>query len=254
MQQDILITNIQRFSLHDGPGIRTTVFLKGCSLRCPWCANPENICGHKEPYERDGKQGIYGEYINCDDLYDILVRDEIYYDGGGVTFSGGEPLLQINEMETLLKRLKERHIHICFETALFVDSDNVKKALRYADLLYVDVKFIEDEMCRKIIGGNVCVFTHNFQLLLESKKEFIVRIPIISNYTNYPQNIESIISFLRKNKIHCVELLREHHLGYSKYESLGKELPKLDGIDSETMEELRKKFMTYGIDASVCQV
>lgn len=254
MQQNVLITNIQRFSLHDGPGIRTTVFLKGCSLQCPWCANPENISGQKENYEKDGQQGIYGRYISCDELYDILLRDELYYDGGGVTFSGGEPLVQIEKMEPLLKRLKDKGIHICFETALFVKKNNMITALDYADFFYVDVKYIEQNACREIIGGDVELFMQNFRLLRESEREFAVRIPIISKYTNEEKNIDSIISFLGQNRIREVELLQEHHLGFPKYESLGRPLPQLYGMEMEEMEELRDKFIAHGIDAIICHV
>ena len=103
----ILITNVQRFSLHDGPGIRTTVFLKGCSLHCPWCANPENIDFVIEPYIKDDINTTIGQYVSCDELYELIMRDKVFYDGGGVTFSGGEALIQMDVLKPLLERLKE---------------------------------------------------------------------------------------------------------------------------------------------------
>ena len=85
----MLITNIQRFSLHDGPGIRTTVFLKGCSIKCPWCSNPENIKNYPEVYYKDGVKGIYGKEFSLDEIYAEIVKDRVFYeDNGGVTFSG----------------------------------------------------------------------------------------------------------------------------------------------------------------------
>lgn len=107
----MLITNIQRFSLHDGPGIRTTIFLKGCSLRCPWCSNPENIKPYPEKYYKDGIEGIYGKNYTCDEVYNEIIKDRAFYDeNGGVTFSGGEALLYVNELLPLLEKLKKERI------------------------------------------------------------------------------------------------------------------------------------------------
>ena len=126
------ITNIQRFSLQDGPGIRTTIFLKGCSLKCPWCSNPENISYEIEEYKNDGEKGIYGKDIELDELYEEIKKDDAYYkiDNGGVTFSGGEVLLQIEKIEPLLKKLKSEKINICMETCLVSPLDNLKVALK----------------------------------------------------------------------------------------------------------------------------
>ena len=122
----VRVTDIQRFSLNDGEGIRTTVFLKGCSIKCPWCANPECISSKI--------QGEFGYDISLDDLENEILKDEPYYEtGGGVTFSGGEPLLQIRSLEPLLKSLKHKNINICFETALFVPQEYLNRANFYAD-------------------------------------------------------------------------------------------------------------------------
>lgn len=111
LKEYMLITNIQRFSLHDGPGIRTTIFLKGCSLRCPWCSNPENIKPYPEKYYKDGIEGIYGKNYTCDEVYNEIIKDRAFYDeNGGVTFSGGEALLYVNELLPLLEKLKKERI------------------------------------------------------------------------------------------------------------------------------------------------
>ena len=112
----ILVTNIQRFSLHDGPGIRTTVFLKGCSLKCPWCANPENLKPYQEKYIKNGIISTYGKYMSCEEIYDEVIKDKNFYIEvshsmtnnyleslpGGITFSGGEALLQVEKIIPLL--------------------------------------------------------------------------------------------------------------------------------------------------------
>ena len=108
----VRISNIQRFSLHDGEGIRTTIFLKGCNLRCPWCANPENIDFEFTKYKnKDTKEeGIFGKDIDNLELYNEIIKDKEFYkdSNGGVTFSGGEPLIQIRKLEPLLAKLKKK--------------------------------------------------------------------------------------------------------------------------------------------------
>lgn len=107
----VRITNIQHFSLQDGMGIRTTVFLKGCNLNCPWCSNPENISFEIENYHHDNQSEYFGYDISLEDLEKEILKDEVFYgDDGGVTFSGGEPLLQIKEFKPLLKSLKNKNI------------------------------------------------------------------------------------------------------------------------------------------------
>ena len=131
---DFTITNIQRFSLHDGPGIRTTIFFKGCALRCPWCANPENLKPQIQTYSYDGFSGVYGKKYNEDELFGIIKKDKSFFAGrlgqdqwnitkaqdidklpGGVTLSGGEPLLVVDRLENLIRRLNVEKIHICMK-------------------------------------------------------------------------------------------------------------------------------------------
>ena len=160
----VRITNIQHFCLHDGPGIRTTVFLKGCNLKCPWCCNPENI-----DFEI---QNCFGRDISLNDLEKELLKDELYYsvNDGGVTFSGGEPLLQIKELVDLLKSLNSKKINICFETALFTNQSLLEMAIPYVDEFIVDVKILNKQLCSDIIGGDVNLFLNNLKLLFDENK------------------------------------------------------------------------------------
>ena len=229
----VRITNIQHFSLHDGPGIRTTVFLKGCNLKCPWCANPECISSKI--------QGEFGYDISLDILEQEIEKDKPFYEtGGGVTFSGGEPLLQINELEPLLKSLKNKNINICFETALFVPEKNLKNALKYGDEFIVDIKMIDCKNCKEIIWGKINQFLNNITLLDLEKTTF--RIPI----TKFSlEDTELILELLKNYKAKHLEIFELHNLAKSKYDILNKEqyYEKIDDREIEKFYDKLKKII-----------
>lgn len=263
----VLVTNIQRFSLHDGPGIRTTVFLKGCSLHCPWCANPENLHSFPENYIKDGKSGVYGEYLTCEDIYNEIVKDKFFYDQndettelgiqrGGITFSGGEPLLQIDVMEPLLMKLKSKNIHVCIETCLFVPEVKLSVALKYVDLFYVDIKILgEKRMCAEILGGDLEQYHSNIKSLFNADKMVVFRIPIIDGLTDDDRNIERIIKFLQIYRPKKVELIKEHNLGKRKYISLGMCPPNLSGVTDEKMDQIKSIIISgTGLPTDICKI
>lgn len=260
MHTSILVSNIQRFSLHDGPGIRTTCFLKGCSLRCPWCSNPENISFSVQKYVKNGINGQYGLYWSPSDLCAELKKDRaffgIYNAGneesanidlnslpGGVTFSGGECLLQIQSLIPVLECLKKDQIHIAIETSLFAPQQMVEIAINYVDLFYIDIKQLDSEKCKNILHGNLDTFLSNLNMVAYSGKPIVFRIPVIGGYTDSKENqrkvIELICSYMQVKEC-CllkIELLKEHDLGLSKYDSLGIERPKYIGVSDALMEE-----------------
>lgn len=207
----VRITDIQHFSLHDGPGIRTTVFLKGCSINCPWCANPECISSKI--------QGDFGYDITLEELEDEILKDEPYYKtGGGVTFSGGEPLLQIKYMEQLLKSLKLKNINICFETALFVSKEYLNISKIYADEFIVDIKMLNPENVRNILKGNINQYLDNLNSLDLNKTTF--RIPVTEYSLKDQDLILKLIEDLEPNKI---EIFKLHNLASRKYEILNRD-------------------------------
>lgn len=150
----MIITNIQRFSLHDGPGIRTTVFLKGCSIRCPWCSNPENINHQIERYVKDEKEGFYGKEYSVDQVLKEVLKDKIFYeDNGGVTFSGGEALLYAKELLPLMEQIKQNNISIAVESSLFVPSSYLEMVIPFVEYFYVDLKVMDKERCTELLNG-----------------------------------------------------------------------------------------------------
>ena len=237
----VRITNIQHFSLHDGPGIRTTVFLKGCNLKCPWCANPE--CISSEIQEE------FGYDISLDRLENEIVKDKPFYEtGGGVTFSGGEPLLQIDNLEPLLKSLKDKNINICFETALFVPEKYLKTAEKYGDEFIVDIKMVDHENCRKVIGGKIDQYLDNIKLLDLNKTTF--RIPI----TKFSlKDTEEILDLLRNYKPKHLEIFELHNLARSKYDILNKE-QYYEKVDDGEIKEFYDKLKEIIPTAEIIEI
>lgn len=260
---DVLITNIQRFSLHDGPGIRTTVFCKGCSLHCPWCSNPENIAPSPEPYRKDGKDGVYGKWISNEVLFEKLARDRMFYGQidtnmglpGGVTFSGGEPLLQFERLGPLLQRLRAEGMHLCAETCLFVPMDKLEIAIENVDLFYIDIKLLDPESCKQILGGNLEQYLTNLDRVFSAKKSVVFRIPVIGGYTDGEDNIANAVKLINRYPPLKVEILKEHNLGESKYKSLGKTPLRLDTVTDADMERYRDRIVTEtGLQTEVCKI
>lgn len=278
---DIVLTNIQRFSLNDGPGIRTTVFLKGCSLRCPWCSNPENLSSDIQAYIKDGKKGTYGVYYTPERLYDEVIKDKAFYVGdvesyniadssqieglpGGVTFSGGECLLQMNQMEPLLKRLNDESIHTAAETCLFVPSSDLEIAIKYIDFFYVDIKILDEKRCRELLCGKLDLFLENLFRLMDSKRPVVLRLPVISGFTDDENNRNRVADLIR-NLLNCgnvlkIELIKEHNLGLHKYKSLieGNNdivLPIYKGVSDKLMKQYQKEIMGItSIPVEICKI
>lgn len=269
MENKILVTNIQRFSLYDGPGIRTTIFLKGCSIRCPWCSNPENLSKSIQNYMKNGTKGVYGKYYSPESLYKEILKDKTFYGEynfnndnrrkleiellpGGVTFSGGECLLQIDALLPLLEILKYEQIHMAIETSLFVPEDYLFRAIEYINFYYVDIKILNREKCLGILSGDIELFMKNADILLYSGKSVVLRIPVIGGYTDNIENRNDIFNFISKYikssqvNILGIELIKEHNLGIEKYKSLsvynkGYKEPVYSGITDIFMEQYKKE-------------
>lgn len=254
----VRVSNIQRFCLHDGPGIRTVVFLKGCNLRCPWCANPENIDYEFTEFYDDvtHKNRIVGYDIEAINLYDEIIKDEVYFsfNNGGVTFSGGEPLLQIKELEPLLKKLKDNNINIAIETDLQVATDLVKIALKYVDEFIVDVKILDKDLNKKILGGNIDLYMDNVELLSRNNKIDIFRIPLSNEYTLTKNNQELILKFLEKYKCNRVEIFKIHNLAESKYKAIGKNIITFSLVKDEDVMNIYDKIKKRNVNVSIIKV
>ncbi len=247
----VLVTNIQRFSLHDGPGIRTTIFFKGCNLKCPWCCNPENIDFNIQEYVDDGIKKYYGYEISLEELEEEILKDRIYYEnGGGVTFSGGECLWQFKRIEPLLKKLKMNNINICIETALTVPREYLNIAIKYVDEFYVDVKIL-DKTTSKIINGNPELFISNYKKIISLKKSVVVRIPIVKDFTYTEDNINLIVNLLKNSKPDSVQIFRIHNLAQKKYETLNIKSAKFENVSDSELQKILFCFKNNDIKCEI---
>lgn len=250
----VIVSNIQRFCLHDGPGIRTTVFFKGCNMNCPWCSNPENINFNIEKYTEDGATKYFGYKISIDDLEKEILKDKDYYEtGGGVTFSGGECLFQFSKIEPLLRRLKRRGISICIESSLNAPSEFVDIAIKYVDYYYVDIKIL-DANNEKLIGSNSKLYYENVNKVLKSSNNVIFRMPLVYDYTYTNENINQLIKFVEKNKIKKIELFQLHNLGEYKYFLLNREIKKFEKVSDLDVNTLKGKLEKLGVNVNIINI
>ena len=186
---------IREFTLHDGPGIRTTVFLKGCPLRCAWCHNPQGKSFEKETLTRkNGETVPCGEDWTAEDLAKELLRnaDIMLQSGGGVTFSGGEPLAQADFVCEVSDTLKEHGLQLAIETSGYATEETYKAVISRMDFVYQDLKHHDPEAFRRWCGGDLSVVLRNYVWLRQSGKPFVVRVPCIGGVNDTPADREAL--------------------------------------------------------------
>ena len=246
-----IVADIQRASVHDGPGIRTTVFLKGCPLHCAWCHDPECIdyrpqmmyypekcigCGLCDKGCFSGAKVICGKQMSVSEVLKEVLYDRDYYGNeGGVTISGGEPLAQRQFVSALIDACKEEGIHCAVETSLIFYDEGIFKKL---DLVMADLKIWDNELHRKYTGVENLKIKEHFGRLNELGIPIIARTPVIPEID---QNIEAISGFLKElENVKKYELLPYHPLGDSKREALGLSAENFTVPSAAHMKELKK--------------
>jgi len=295
------IFNIQRFSIHDGPGIRTTVFLKGCSLHCFWCHNPEGIrrqrelevypdlcigCGEclevcpvqahslidgRKCYERSlctscgacaencfsNALVMVGERMTVEQVVDQVLKDKPFYEksGGGLTLSGGEPLVQPEFSKAILQACRSERIHTAVETSGNSRWETLASLIPYMDLIMMDLKHMDSQIHRRVTGvGNELILA-NARRLAETDMPIIFRLPVIPTVNDSPEQVERIARFVRQLREHrssgretggkapqiTLELLAFHPMAGDKYRSLDMDNPaaELSPLPKEKMESFR---------------
>ena len=242
------VFDIQRFSVHDGPGIRTTVFMKGCPLRCRWCHNPEGLSGELQLQffedkciscgacgDRSGIScaercpaealTVCGRVMTADQVVDVVVRDGIFYgENGGVTFSGGECLLQADFVVSVMEKVKKRGFTAVIDTSGCVSWPEIEKTVELCDLYLYDVKCLDSEKHRAFTGVDNVLILENLKRLSALGKEIWIRVPVIPQFNDSVPEMERIAEFLsRIGTVSQVTLMPYHTLGASKYKTLGME-------------------------------
>lgn len=230
------IINITRFCTHDGPGIRTTVFLKGCPLRCIWCHNPESQNTKIERYT-DGEE--IGKIVCAEEVFDEIVRDKVFYETshGGVTISGGEPMVQPDFVSEILRLCKQNAIHTAIETSGYGSMKALDKIIEHCDLVLFDVKETDEKKHQEFTGVELNIILENLKRINDSQTPFIIRLPIIPSLNDRTEHFRAVKE-LREKLPFCrgIEIMPYHKLGQYKYEKLGRKY-LCDHIEEPTKEQ-----------------
>ncbi len=286
MGNKLFISQIQRYSMHDGPGIRTTYFLKGCNLRCQWCHNPEtqhryreiqymekrcrgcgvclNVCPEKAISIKNNRwqldlekcavcgvcvENCYadalqmsGRYVDIRDTLDDACYDDLIFGWGGITLSGGEPMLQIEEVSEMLKMAKEKGIHTAVDTAGCVSWSNFEKIIPYTDLFLFDVKAVRNHIHKEYTGvANRLILENLKRLSRTGKTEIWIRMPLIHQVNDSDEDISAFTAYYRElGKIERIDLLTYHSYGLYKAQSLQMKAKVFQEPDAGRMQKIKE--------------
>lgn len=263
-----IIFDIQRNSFVDGPGIRTTVFFKGCNLKCAWCHNPESQskspqimfyknrctgCGRCKGLTVNdtdfvcfnGAKEICGKEYTADEVLNIILKDKSYYENssGGVTFSGGECMLQTDFLCELMKKCKENGIHTAIDTAGNIPWEYFEKVLPFCDLFLYDIKIFDSEKHKKYTSVGNELILDNLKKLFARGADVWIRIPVIAGVNDTADEMLEIKKFLNPYNPLKIELLPYHKMGEHKYDALGTKAVQFEVPDKSVMKKLNSVFL-----------
>ena len=292
-----MVSDSQRFSLHDGPGIRTTIYLKGCNMTCIWCHNPESIdiepeiafyktkciscescyqvCPTKAIELKDGAHHydkskcqrcyscievcpsgaltLIGREMSVDEVFEIILADKPYYkaSGGGMTLSGGEPLLQTDFALELLKKCREADIDTAIETNMSLPFGRIEKLLPYLNRIFCDIKCMNDVVHKKTTSVSNTRVLDNIRRLASYDVTLVIRTPLIPGITDSDENIEGIAAWIKKNaNVQYYEMLNYNVFAKVKYENILKEysLGDLKPLSTDRLSELKSIAEEQGVN------
>lgn len=285
-----LVFDVQKFATHDGGGIRTLIFLKGCPLKCLWCSNPESLspqpeinfvpnncvgcgkcrtvcpqdaigdgevdrpgliidrdrcklCGECAKFCYAGAINILGRYVTVAELMAMVERDREFYNesGGGITFSGGEPLAQPQFLEAALKEAQRRGIHTAIETSSFASWDVYRPILEHVDIVLTDIKHMDDNEHQRLTGVSNRLILENIRKISDLGIPLRLRMPLITGINDTDGNLEATADFVQQlNNVVSLDILPYHRLGEMKWGQLGCEYP-LEGLEPPTLEQVEER-------------
>ncbi|NWK56160.1 glycyl-radical enzyme activating protein [Verrucomicrobiaceae bacterium N1E253] len=253
------IFDIKRFSTHDGPGIRTTVFFTHCPLRCAWCHNPEAfaLCGANEEEDAcasDEDEDVL-QQMTVAEMVKEVEKDVAYYDrsGGGVTVSGGEPLMQAGFVEAFLRECRRRELHTAVDTSGHASQTAVEMVAQWADLILYDIKSIDDESHALWTGVGNKRILENLKRLNDLEVEVWIRLPLIPGVNDDPVTLETTLTFLQSTRFRRISLLPYHRIGEGKYRNLGLDY-RMGGVEPhspEQLERIRRQIAEAGFEPHI---
>jgi pyruvate formate lyase activating enzyme len=295
-----MVFDVERYSIHDGPGIRTTVFLKGCPLRCWWCQNPEGqdakpelvyrksrcigcsecikncsqkaislvaphisinrencvLCDNCSQVCPSDALSIAGKQMGVKEILEEIEKDMTFYNesGGGVTFSGGEPLLQPDFLNALLTECKEREIHTIVSTCGFAPYEIINRICDKVDLFLYDIKIMDSRKHRKYTGASNEQVLENLRKLAENGSSIVISFPIIPGINDDEKNVTRTAGFISSlPNIKNVNLLPYHRAGIEKYKSLGKsyKLDKIQPPSNQKIRSIKEQMEAFGIRVGI---
>jgi pyruvate formate lyase activating enzyme len=294
-----VVFDVKRFAIDDGPGIRTTIFLKGCPLHCWWCHNPEgqvsapelmyrrmrcsgcaecigicpesaisrlgksvsinrekcSLCGTCFQKCPTGALAIVGKEMNLNEVLKEIEKDLIFYDEskGGVTFSGGEPLLQLNFLNALLEECRERNIHTAVDTCGYASRKSVGMMSDKADLFLYDIKMMDERKHRKYTGVSNKPILENFKTLAENGGNVLARFPVIPGINDDEANVTQTAEFLVSCGTKNISLLPYHRAGIEKYIGLGKpyRLEKTRCPSDPKLNQIKEELESLGLRVKI---
>jgi len=295
-----MILNIMRYSIHDGPGIRTTVFMKGCPLLCKWCHNPEALSGQVEMIYRkercircgncavacprqavsevDGNvitewgkctrcgscieacyaeaRELIGREMTIEDLMEKIFRDIAFYDesGGGVTFSGGEPLAQFEYLEEALRACREKSIHTAVDTTGYASPEILQRVAAFTDIFLYDLKSMDEAVHKEFTGVSNELILSNLKMLSDSGKEIILRYPLIPGVNDSEENIRKTGEFIRSlGIVKRMQLLPYHATGAEKYARLrmNYEMKDTAPCPEDAVSRIAEEMRRFGLTVTI---
>ncbi len=258
-----IVFDIKKYAIHDGPGIRSTVFLKGCPLSCIWCHNPESkgfaIEQIKKELKLDGRvlesMETVGKEMTVREVMEEIEKDILFYEesDGGVTFSGGEAFVQHEFLLALLKSCKEKGIKNCVDTSGYVNRNILEKAIPLTDLFLYDIKLMDNELHKKYCGVPNGQILDNFRVIFESGTEVRLRFPVIPTITDTEDNLRKTAEFASQFPGVPLDLLPYHKIGKDKYRRLGQKylMDSIEKPSDEYMHQVAAFFNGYGIKTKI---
>jgi pyruvate formate lyase activating enzyme len=261
-----LIFSIKRYSIHDGPGIRVTFFMKGCPMNCLWCHNPEGIAPYQQTVMRTNRVGEKefrrneeaGKYYTIREILEIIYKEKVFINqsNGGVTFSGGEPMLQFEFLIEVLKACKENGYNTAVDTSGYSSEEKFRSIIPFTDLFLFDIKHLDEKKHLEFTGVSNAGILDNYRLLLKNGKNVMLRIPIIPGFNDDPDHLERLRYFIKTTKndsLKKINLLPYHKTGSSKYRkfNIPYRMGNTEPPDKLKMQQMKEHFMETGVKVKI---